>query len=278
MVSEFRALRATVLRLWTARQAQAVASDLEDIMRFNEAIDQAIAESLSKYTQEVNQSKERFLAILGHDWRTPVGAIITSSRFVLDAGGLPEQSSVLVAQIERSARRMNQLVADLLEFTRTRFGDQIPIDRAPTDLSRILRNVVSEIAASYRSSKVDVATSGDLSGQWDEDRIHQALTNLLSNAVQHGARDGRIRVEATGSGDNVVISIQNEGSPIAGEQLARIFEGAAEAGGFAKRDRRHLGLGLYIVDRIVKAHGGTVEVQSTAEAGTTFTVRLPRHA
>lgn len=278
MVSEFRALRASVLRLWAARQTNAESGALEDITRFNEAIDQAIAESLAKYTQEIGQSKDRFIAILGHDLRTPIGAIMMSSQFVLEIGGLPEQSRGLVTQMERSARRMNQLVADLLEFTRTRFGDEIPVERAATEMSGILRNVVSEVAASYPESAVEVETTGDLAGHWDADRIHQALTNLVSNAVQHGNTARPIHVSAKGADAEVEISIHNDGAPIPSQELQRIFEGGRDAGGASGGDRRHLGLGLYIVHRIIKAHGGSVGVESTADAGTTFTVRLPRHA
>jgi len=123
MVSEFRVLRASVIHLWTRTRHQAGADDLQDMIRFNEAIDQAIAESITTDAREVRQSKDRFLAILAHDLRTPIGAMVTSTQFLLDTGELPEAHRVLVSRMKSTARRMNRLVADLLEFTRTRFGD-----------------------------------------------------------------------------------------------------------------------------------------------------------
>jgi signal transduction histidine kinase len=153
MVAEFRALRASVMRLWSHTPQEVRTTDLEDMTRFNEAIDQAIAESITRYTQEIGQSKERFLAILGHDLRNPVGAIVTSTRFMLETNeqshALPEPYLSLVGGIARSARRMNQMVADLLEFARVSFGDAIPIQRAPMDVAALARDAVAEVRASY---------------------------------------------------------------------------------------------------------------------------------
>jgi len=277
MVAEFRALRASVTRLWLAEDAGAAHTDLTDLIRFNEAIDQAIAESVSRFSQAVARTQERFLAILSHDLRTPLGAIITATRFMLDAGGLEEPNRTLVARASSSARRMNQMVLDLVEFTRTRLEDAIPVVRAEVDGRRLVHDVVVEISASYPESVVQVDTGGDLHGAWDADRLTQALTNLVGNAVQHGAPGEPIRVSARGLADEVMLSVHNEGPPIPVEQQAAIFqEGQRVAGRAAAGDRRHQGLGLYIVERIVAAHGGSVSVRSSAEEGTTFTIRLPR--
>jgi signal transduction histidine kinase len=276
MVSEFRALRASVMRLWSKQQRDVSVKDLEDATRFNEAIDQAIAESIIRFTDEIGRSKERFLAILGHDLRTPLGAIITSTAFMLDAGELEEPNLALVTRVANSARRMNQLVADLLEFTRTRFGDTIPVVRAEMDVRKMVHGVVSEVAASHPRSTLHVETSGELRGHWDCDRLTQALTNLVGNAVHHGSDKSPIKVAARGTAEEVVISVPNEGPVIRNEDLGRIFGSMTQAGSGGKRDRRHLGLGLYIVDKIVKAHGGSIDVRSSEEDGTTFTVHLPR--
>jgi len=277
MVAEFRALRASVIRLWTRRQPQAGLSELQDVIRFNEAIDQAIAESIGTYTREVRQSKDRFLAILGHDLRTPIGAILTSTQFVLDTGELAEPHRALIAQMEVTARRMNRLVADLLEFTRTRFGDAIPIVAAEMDAGRMLEDVASEVRASYPTSVVSVRSSGDLRGRWDCERLTQAVTNLVSNAVHHGTPGAPIDIEAHGSGDELVISVRNQGPAIATDRIGKIFDGMKELGAPRDGDRRqHLGLGLYIVDKIVRAHGGSITAESSTERGTVFTVHLPR--
>jgi len=277
MVAEFRALRASVTRLWLADETGPARTDLMDLIRFNEAIDQAIAESVSRFSQVVARTQERFLAILSHDLRTPLGAIITSTRFMLDAGDLEEPNRTLIARASSSARRMNQMVLDLVEFTRTRFDDTIPIVRAEVDARRLVHDVVVEIAASYPDSVVQVETVGDLHGAWDADRVTQALTNLVGNAVQHGAPGTPVRVAARGLPDEVTLSVHNVGPPIPADRQAAIFrEGQRAVGRIPAADRRHQGLGLYIVERIVAAHGGTVSVCSTEADGTTFTIRLPR--
>ena len=280
MVAEFRALRASVTRLWLADAGGAARTELSgltDLIRFNEAIDQAIAESVSRFSAAVLRTQERYLAILSHDLRTPLGAIITSTQFMLDVGGLEEPNRTLVTRASSSARRMNQMVLDLVEFTRTRLDDTIPVVRAVVDARRLVHDVVVEIAASYPDSVVQVELDGDLSGTWDSDRLTQALTNLVGNAVQHGARGRPIRVAARGLAAEVTLSVQNEGPPIPVEQQAAIFQEGHRVGGrAATADRRHQGLGLYIVERIVAAHGGVVSVVSSAAEGTTFTIRLPR--
>ena len=276
MVSEFRALRASVTRLWLADKRGTTDADLGDLVRFNEAIDQAIAESITRYSGEIGQSKERFLAILGHDLRTPLGAIITSTSFMLDTGELGEPHLTLVTRIASSSQRMNQMIEDLLDFTRTRFGDSIPIVRTDADIRKIVAEVAAETGASYPDSSIQVETSGDLRGQWDADRLSQAFTNLVGNAVQHGASDAPVKVRARGLPVEVQVSIHNEGPVIAEDRLAHLFDAMQHARGHGARDKRHLGLGLYIVDKIVTAHGGSIEVKSTRAEGTTFTVRLPR--
>lgn len=276
MVSEFRALRASVIRLWSDEQQHAGSTDLRDMIRFNEAIDQAIAESIAIYTRDVQQSKDRFLAILGHDLRTPIGAILTSTQFILDTGGLSEPHRALVSRMEATARRMNRLIADLLEFTRTRFGDAIPIITDEMDAAEMIEDIASEVRSSYPASVVNVRSTGNTRGSWDRERLTQAITNLVSNAVHHGTVGAPIEIEANGSTEELAIAVRNHGPAIATDQIERIFDGMKALGAPRGSDRRHLGLGLYIVDKIVRAHGGSITVQSSVEQGTIFTVRLPR--
>ena len=278
MVAEFRALRASVVHLWTTEQKQASETDLQDMIRFNEAIDQAIAESITIYAHDVNQARDRFLAILGHDLRTPLGAIITSAEFMRDVAPLPEPHLSLATRIEQSARRMNRMVTDLLEFTRTRFGDSIPITASDMDLGAVIRDVVSETRASNRALDVRVLVDGDLRGRWDGERITQALVNLLSNAAQHGDPLRPITMRAARSDGEVIVQVHNDGAPIPPSEMADLFEPMKETARDAGADRRHLGLGLYIVGQIAKAHGGRVEVESSIAQGTTFTIRLPVRA
>lgn len=276
MVSEFRALRASVVRLWSQQVRKVDASQIQELTRFHEAIDQAIAESVVRFSEEIKQSKERFLAILGHDLRTPLGAIITSSAFLLDSGELEDPALTLVRGIDSSSRRMNQMVMDLLDFARTRFGDRIPVVREETDMRTVVRAVVAEVTASSPDRLVRIETSGDLRGRWDAARLAQMLTNLVGNAVEHGAADAPITVAAQGAEREVILSVHSNGPAIPKNELRQMFDAMKHGTQSVARDRRHLGLGLYIVDKIVAAHDGSVDVRSSKEKGTTFTVHLPR--
>jgi signal transduction histidine kinase len=168
------------------------------------------------------------------------------------------------------------MVMDLLDFAQTRFGDRIPIERKAVDIGRVLGDVVAEISVASPDRVIDVQTSGDLCGQWDGDRLAQVLTNLVGNAIDHGAADAPIVVGARGGEREVVISVQSAGTPIPENQLRQVFDAMSPTKPEGARDRRHLGLGLYIVNKIVAAHGGSVGVESSESSGTTFTVHLPR--
>jgi signal transduction histidine kinase len=280
MVAEFRALRASVVRLWTSsmgRDSQLGLTELDDLIRFNEAIDQAIAESLARYTHRIDETRERFLAILGHDLRNPLGAIGTSAGFLLDVGGLTPEQARLVQGIESASERMGRLVADLLELALGRLGDGLPMRRSQLDLATIIRDAVTEIEASYPRATIECELADDLVGDWDGARLAQALTNLLGNAVQHGDATSAITITARGNAEGVTITVHNQGPVIAPERMRRLFEGM-HGRTTESRDRRHLGLGLYIVAQIIEAHGGTIDVASVAESGTTFIVHLPKSA
>jgi len=278
MVAEYRALRASVIRLWTAEHGTLTGADLGDLMRFNEAIDQSLAESVTRYTLDLERSKEMFLAVLGHDLRTPLGAILMSSQFMLDTGDLAEPHLTLTTRIVRSARRMNAMVGDLLDFTRSRLGSGIPIARADMDVATVARQAIDEVAAAQPGSVVQCETSGDLRGAWDAARLSQVLTNLLGNAVQHGAPGTAIRVRVDGEAGAVVLRVQNRGPAIGASEVTDLFSPLKRlrAGGAVPNASGNLGLGLYIAERIVTAHGGTIAVTSSAGAGTEFIVRLPR--
>lgn len=275
MVAEFRALRASVVRLWTAQQRTLGPVEIEELIRFNEAIDQAVAESLARYSSDIDATRERFLAILGHDLRNPLGAITTSTRFLQEPDLSGAERAELVRGIENAGHRMSRLVSDLLELALSRLGDAMPVTATAFDLGTMIGDVVAEMRASYPRASVEVHLGQDLQGRWDRARLAQALINLIGNAVQHGDASAPITVDAHNDAGHTIIAVHNRGPAIPAEKLDGIFEGL-KTGADDHRDRRHLGLGLFIVDKIVEAHGGTIDVRSTAESGTTFTVRLPR--
>jgi signal transduction histidine kinase len=278
MVSEYRALRASVIRLWTRVNGTLTGADLEDLMRFNEAIDQALAESITRYTDDLDHSKEMFLAVLGHDLRTPLGAIAMSAQFMLDTGDLEEPHHTLSTRIVRSSKRMNRMVGDLLDFTRSRLGSGLPIVRARMDLAKEATHAVDETAAAHPESVLHLDTSGDSYGNWDCARVGQVLANLLGNAVQHGSPKTIIGVTVLGEVDDVVLRVHNWGPAIPASRLPKLFNPfkRLESGEASARNPTSLGLGLYIAERIVTAHGGAIEVTSSDHAGTAVTVRLPR--
>ena len=278
MVSEYRALRASVIRLWTKENGTLTGADLEDLMRFNEAIDQALAESITRYTQDIDRSREMFVAILGHDLRTPLGAVMMASQFMLETNDLEEPHRTLVSRIHRSGQRMNQMVGDLLDFTRSQLGSGVPITRRMMDLEKEASHAVEEVKAAHPESVIQLVASGDLEGSWDGARISQVLSNLLGNAVCHGSPRTPIRLTVHGDADGVVLEVHNRGPVIPRSELSGIFSPfkRLRAGEAAASPTSSLGLGLYIAERIVTAHGGTIEVTSSEDAGTSVIARLPR--
>jgi signal transduction histidine kinase len=278
MVSEYRALRASVIRLWTAENGSLTGADLDDLTRFNEAIDQSLAESVTRYTQDLDQSKELFIAILGHDLRTPLAAVIMSSQFMLDTGELRDPHLTLATRIVRSARRMNQMVGDLLDFTTIRLGSGVPLVREPGDLSharaarrgRDGRRAPAVRARARRGGRHArrLGRGADRPGAREPARQRRAARLHDDAGARHraGRRRGRGAAgEQPRAGDPADL---DPGSL----QPAQAAPGARAAA----RDARHLGLGLYIAERVVAAHGGSIDVSSSDDAGTAFTVRLPR--
>lgn len=284
LVAEFRALRASVLALWQKSVGSgASAQALEDNIRFNEAIDRALAESVKSYAANVASSRDMFLAILGHDLRGPLSAVSLSAR-VLGKAGLDEAPRLMAAaRVDRAASQMSHLITDLLEFTQSRLGGGIPIRRAACDLQHLCAEAIESVRASHPGQALVFHALGDLQVLADADRLHQALCNLLHNAVQHGDPHAAVSLLAQGEADEVVLQVCNAGRPIPADSMPFIFEPLVRApqSGVApvdERSRTSLGLGLFIVREIVRGHGGSVTVTSDKTTGTTFTIRLPRRA
>lgn len=278
MVAEYRALRASVIRLWTKEQGEITSTDLDDLTRFNEAIDQSLTESVTRFTQDLDKSKEMFLAMLGHDLRTPIGAVMTSAKFMLETRELQEPHLTLTSRIVSSTSRMNLMVGALLDFTRSRLGGGIPVDPARLNMGKVVHDVVNELKAAHPDRKIEVDARGALNGKWDCARMSQVLTNLIGNALEHGSDRTVVTVAVHGDDKEVCVSIHNRGAAIPEEQMDGLFN-AMKRQGIADKSSgpsANLGLGLYIADQIVRAHKGRISVKSSEEAGTTFTLHLPR--
>jgi signal transduction histidine kinase len=280
MVAEYRALRASVIRLWAREQGDASAADLVDLTRFNEAIDQSLAESITRFTQDLDKSKEMFLAILGHDLRNPIGAVMTSAKFMLDTQELHEPHLTLTSRIVSASSRMNHMVGALLDFTRSRLGGGIPIVPAAMNMGKVVHDVVDEISAAHPERTIRIDARGSLNGHWDCARITQVLTNVIGNALEHGSDGTNVSVDVQGDEKRVTVAVHNRGPAIPEDQLDGIFNAMKRPGATAKNagPSSNLGLGLYIADQIVRAHKGRIDVQSSEQQGTTFTVYLPRKA
>ncbi len=221
--------------------------------------------------------REQMMGILGHDLRNPLAAVRALATLLLRREGLPESVREGLAEIGRAGQRMLEMIETLLDFTNSRFRGGLPIAPVPTDLHEVCRGVVEELLAAEPERRIELELRGDGRGTWDPARLAQVVSNLVANALEHGARHGAVRVSVGGCEEEVVLEVGNQGPAIAPELMAVMFEPFCQ--GSALRDASHargLGLGLYIVSQVVNAHGGTVSVDSTAERGTTFTVRVPR--
>ena len=218
---------------------------------------------------------EMFAGILGHDLRNPLGAIVAAANLLL----LHSEDSKSFAWIRRilgSSERMTRMVDQLLDFTRVRIGGGLALSRHPCDLKELARQTVEEIELANPTWRFVFEPTGDLTGHWDSDRLVQVLSNLISNAVQHGSSDRPlvVRLDGTDPRGPVRVEIQNHGA-IPTELVSVLFDPFRSTR--HKRDgSRGLGLGLFITEQIVRAHGGQISVSSSDEGGTTFVLRLPR--
>ena len=276
LMAEFRALRASVTRLWEKKRSR-TESDYLEMVRFNEAIDQVQTEGFTRYIEKVNYSRNLFLGTLVHDLRDPLGTISLAAQ-LLRTTKLDSRQEMLSTQIDKSAMRTAQLVNHLIDDVRARLGKGLPISAHSMDIGSAVASAVSEIQISHPEQKITARTSGVLTGEWDSSRVGQLLSNLMGNAVQHGQDNTLIEVTAEGDTEGVTLSVHNEGRPIPPAAITTIFDPLTRAGGDKSEasSAKSLGLGLFIVREIVRAHGGEIKVVSTVEAGTTFTIRLPR--
>lgn len=279
LVSEYRALRSSVLTLWQADPQVDRATTMADMTRFNEAIDQALAESVARYQHLVGQSQNMFLAILGHDLRNPLGTMVTGSQFIMQATDIPVRYIDVATRMFGGAQRMSKLINDLIDFTRTHLGPGLPIQGAQGDLAAVCMQVVNELRTFHPERPIELRLPPRLDAFFDESRMAQMLSNLIGNAVQHGG-EAPVQVSMRGGEHDVEIEVSNRGPAIPAEKIATIFEPMVRIASSTPADyteRTSLGIGLFIAREIAQAHGGRIRVASDETNGTRFTVTIPRH-
>ena len=281
VMSEYRALRASVLQLWRDSAPQADERDVDDLTRFNESIDQSLSKAVASYTKRVDQARDMFLAILSHDLRNPLNSIGMTAHLVPLVFNDRAEALACSHQITRSVSVMERMISDLLDYTRTRLGAGMPVKPAQLDLAAIAAELIGEYRAAHPKRDIAFRSDGDLTGMWDSDRIRQAISNLVGNTLQHGSPDFPVSLSLRGEASSVVIDIHNGGDPIPPGELPKIFDPLIR-GSSAERPESNrvgsIGMGLYIAREVAKSHNGRIDVISTVEDGTSFTIRLPRRA
>jgi len=220
--------------------------------------------------------RELFIGILGHDLRNPLNAVLMATYLLLQTAS--ETEKPLLVRLGNSAKRMERMIAQLLDFTRARSGGGIALLREASDLSAICMQAVEELTTANPDRVIEFHSTGDTRGLWDTDRMAQVFSNLIANAVTYGARDEPILVTLVASDSQVECAISNRGPPIPAELLPHLFDPFRRARHAKAAATQGLGLGLFICQQIVAAHGGSTRAESKEPDGTVLTVTLPKSA
>ncbi|MFY0572588.1 PAS domain S-box protein [Archangium lansingense] len=264
--------------VWRHSRAATIATDLELAWgmadRAAVAIDNA---RLYQQAQEAIRMREDVVAMVSHDLRNPLNAITLAATALLKRDEVSTRTAKAVSRIYAAADRASRMIRELLDFTQARVGG-IPIQYKPLDIHEHVRRVVEEVQLAWPDRRIDFQARGDGRCEGDEGRLAQVVTNLVGNALQHGLVDEPVNVSIRGEESDVVLEVHNGGKPISPKLLPSLFEPYRRGAEPCEGRRGSLGLGLYISRQIILGHGGSIDVHSTAEDGTTFTVRLPRHA
>jgi signal transduction histidine kinase len=276
-ISEYRALRSSILFLWVRSAPQREEIQLPEVTRFNETIDQAIAELVRRYAGKNEMLNDRFFGVLSHELRNPLSAIGVLAT-VLDQSPLEEPQRGTIALIQKNVASISRIVNDLAIMVRSRMAIGLPLAKESADLGVLIEETLEQIKLSNPAAIFTLEKRGDVTGTWDKSRLQQMIFNLASNAVTHSS-DQQAHIMVRAAAADVVLTISNRGTPIPADQQPLIFEPFVHKGGAAgAQPSSGLGLGLFVVREIVQAHQGSIEVISNEREGTTFTVRLPRSA
>jgi len=249
---------------------------LDDVIRFNEAIDQALAESITFFSAHVTKSRNLLLGMLSHDLRSPLQTIQMTAQYLRELQSSDDVGHAAVRLINSGAR-MQELLDDLIDYNRTELGLGIRVSpKADVDLGAVCAEELDLIRAAYPERTVELHVAGVCRGAWDGGRIQQLVNNLVVNAIHYGDDEQTTVVAVRGEEAEVHISVANAGRTIDRDTLAHLFEPLRRGTAGSRTNDAGLGLGLYISNEIAKAHGGGITVTSEDER-TVFAVRLPRH-
>ncbi|WP_036602321.1 GAF domain-containing sensor histidine kinase [Olivibacter sitiensis] len=231
----------------------------------------AIVENKLREERRLSRRRDRFIAILGHDLRNPLGAIISTSQF-LRRQDLGERNTKMMQIIYNSSYRMKGLIDNILDLARGQLGTGIKIDRRQEDIENILDGVIKELQAVWHNRDIVCQVTCRETIYCDAERMAQVFSNLLSNALTHGDLYASVQVRVSRVGDKLLCTVTNAGEKIPDAIMEHLFKPFSQ--GERKKDKKGLGLGLYIASEIVRAHGGSIEAHSTDEQ-TCFTIQLP---
>jgi signal transduction histidine kinase len=273
VASEFRALRAVVLRMWAGAGFVRSPQAFDDLVRFNEALDQLTAAAVLSFSQAVERDRALLMGIVAHDLRGPLHTASMSLHLLAHRHPGARDDEAL-GQVRRSLARMVPMVDDLLGVAAAGMRAQLPVRPQPMDLKALVEEILAEAAGEFPKHAFVLQTTEPVEGFWDRARLGQLISNLARNAAAHGDPSGTIRVLLSENGNEVALAVHNTGPVIPEHEHRYLFAPAAR--GSSARSGHHLGLGLFIVNEIARGHGGRVEVASSAETGTVFTVVLPK--
>jgi signal transduction histidine kinase len=302
VIAEYRALRASVLRLWRESDPTPDLGDVDDLTRFNETIDQSIAHAAGSHVQRVerdralalaseqasrkeaeaaNRANDMFLTLLSHEMRTPLNAIGLWLSILRQENAGEKHFQEGLDVIERNTRAQVKLIDDVLEMSRIASG-KLRMEISACELADVITAGVNAVRPAAEAGGITINVQLDPSASaalCDRVRIQQVVSNLVSNAVKFTPRGGRVDVTLSRDQSSTQIQVSDDGQGISAELLPLVFDRFRQADSSTRRRFGGLGLGLSIVKRVVEAHGGTVEATSPGEGrGSTFSVRLPIRA
>lgn len=237
--------------------------------------DQAAVALEKTRLDEMAGFRERLIGIVGHDLRNPLQAISMGAEMLLRRGSLEAPEEKIMRRIFDSASRMGDMIEQLLDFTRSRLGSGFALRRERMELGAVCRATLEELELAHPEASLSLEAQAGVEGEWDRERLAQVLSNLVGNAIQHGPPGRPIRVRVLAEAASARVDVHNEGAPIPPELLPFLFDPFRQGQQEPGRTSTSLGLGLYISQQIVEAHGGHILVKSTAAEGTRFTVSLP---